>query len=137
MRILRERGVKEPERIVDTIRRATSLDELGKIMRDENTGSNAAQFVHLRLTVLFKGDEDFARRVLECAQEKYRELGLPEEIVNFYISDGGGCDTAITIGLKMELGDMPKVDDINKLEQFSGSADRYLFEALREYVVDS
>jgi len=137
LRIFRERGVKNPERIVDTIRRAISLESLNQIMRDDGTCSNAAQFVHLRLSVLFKGDPAFARRVLEAAQEKYRGLGLPDEMVNYYISDGGGCDTAGALGAMMHMGRMPKVEDTNRLELFSTDADRYLFEALRGYVADS
>ena len=123
IRIFKEQGFKEPQRAVEVIRRAVSLDDLGQIMRDENTGSNATQFVHFRIMSLFKDDQEFARKTLDTARARYQELGLPREIVDYYISNGGGTDTAISLGFKEGMGLLPRVENLKALDPFAASAD--------------
>ena len=136
LEIFKKQGFSDPQWAVKTIQKARSLDDLRKIMVDEKTHLSEDQFVSFRMSALFKGDYDFARKIVEDAKKRFGNCGLPEEIVNYYISNGGGVDTSIAIMCKMDLGKMPKVEDRTKLRAFYDAAKQYLFQALRDYVTD-
>ena len=137
IRIFTEQGFSNPQWAVDIIQRAESLDKLKQIMIDERTSLSEDQFVNFRITSLYKGDPEFARRTLDVAKEKFGEYGLPEEIVSYYISHGGGVDISMALDGQMYLGKLPKVEERSKLLKFFSAAGEYLFETLRAYVRDS
>ncbi len=135
--IFTRQGFKNPQWAVDVIQKATTLEVLAQIMRDENTSLSADQFVSCRIGQLFKGDPEFARRTSEHAKEQFKQYGLSDEIVDFYILNGGGVDQAISLQFKISLGDFAPVKDMKKLHEFCDVANQYLFDALRDYVVGS
>lgn len=137
IKIFTEQGFSDPQRAVGTIQRAESLDKLKQIMINERTSLSADQFVTFRISSLYKGDPEFARRTLDVAKERFDEYGLPEEIVSYYISHGGGVDTSLALDGQMHIGNLPKVEDRSKLLKFFSAAKEYLFETLRDYVTDS
>ena len=110
-----------------------SLDELSQVMRENNTGLSADQFVNFRLTSLFKGDPPFQQTTVEKALDKFKQLKIPEEIIKYYISTGGGVDVAIIINF--ELGNQfPEVKNRENLKTFFEDAKQYLFEQLKNYI---
>ncbi len=135
--IFTKQGFSNPQWAVDTIKKARSLYELKQIMIEHKTYLSPDQFVHFRITSLFEGDPEFARMTLESAKKKFSEHGVPQEIVVCYISKGGSADISIGMDIEMYLGRLPKVEDRSKLLAFYDDAQKYLFEALRNYVVDN
>ena len=136
LRIFTEQGFDDPQWAVDVIQKVESMDQFGPFLK--GTGASASQFVNCRITNLYNGDPEFAQRTLEEAKELFAEYDLPEEIIEFYISHGGGVDIGIAINLQIELG---KFGDVTfheikgELNDFKKAADKYLFNELRSYVV--
>lgn len=140
IKIFAEKGSSDTQCVVDMIQRAESLDELKQIMSDEGTGSSADQFVSFRMSSLYKGDPEFAQRTLETAKEQFSKYGLPEEIVNYYISQGGGIDVALSTDMGIQSGKFGKLNMNGiktDLEDFYKAANEYLFNTLRTYVTGS
>jgi len=134
IKIFTEQGFENPQWAVDTIKAAKTLDDLKEIMRQEQTCLEATQFVHFRITSLYKGDSSFLENTLYSAREKFVENGLSKEVIDYYISNGGGVDISIALQGQIYLGKLPEVEDMTKLRSFVKAADVYLFESLRNYV---
>ena len=137
IKIFTEQGFSDPQLAVDTIRKAGSLDTLSQIMLEDKTYLSADQFVSFRLKSLFEGDPEFEKETLALAKERFGNYGVPEEIVNYYVSKGGGVDIAITMMLKIDLGKFQQSDPNTNLEEFYDEANKFLFETLKSYVNDS
>ncbi len=133
LQIFIEQHFSDPQKAVDTMTKINTLDELTQEMRAGNTGLSADQFVNFRLASLFKGDSAFQQTTVEQALEKFKQPGIPEEIIKYYISNGGGIDVAIVINLG--LGDeFPNVQNMDDLKTFYKDANQYLFEQLKNYI---
>lgn len=136
LRIFREQRFKDPHRAIEMIQRATSLDNLERIMVEERTYLSADQFVSFRIKSLYAGDGEFTQRTRDTARDRFRDSGLQVELIDYYVSRGGGVDIAIALQNLMFLGRMPNVPDNQNLLDFFRDANRYLFEALRAYVTE-
>ncbi|MBN2112053.1 hypothetical protein JW707_03040, partial [Candidatus Woesearchaeota archaeon] len=137
LRIFTEQGVSDPQWAVDVIQKVESREQFRPFLK--GTGSSAGQFVNHRITNLYKGDPEFAQRTLETAKSMFVGYALPDEIMEFYITQGGGEDIGIVTTLKVqrgEFGDLDFHEIKDELKDFRNAADEYLFNELRSYVVD-
>ena len=130
--IFTEQGFRKADAAVDRITRAQSLDELRVLMKADITLS-ADQFVQQAISPLFKGDTEFARKVLDDARALFAHYGLPDEVLTLYVSHGGGVGTLQAVMGFIDLGRLPHVEE-QKLRDFSSAADRYLFDCLKGYI---
>jgi hypothetical protein len=140
LNIFEEEGLDYPIRALEIILNSDSLDEIPKIMTFEETSSNANQFVSHRLRQLYAGDSEFKKITLEKAKFRFKRHGVPNNIIEFHISEGGGVDSSSAILTYIDIAMQEKKSSIVENREaylgFFQEADYFLFEVLKEYVSD-
>jgi len=122
LKIFTEQGFSDPQWVVDTIKKAKSLDELNQIMIDEKTDLGADQFVSLRMKSLFKGDLDFAKKTVAEGKKRLSDYGVPVGVIDYYFKELPEALFQITFNMELGKEGLPLLGesdkDFNKVKDF-------------------